>query len=93
VRGINQELTPGKRIRVLAGASPVDWDNIETHGFGDLDLRYGRDRNIASVIEKEVLSKHRKALMLFGYFHLMHTNVFDEISAVSSRSTTQIARS
>ncbi|HXB67595.1 MAG TPA: hypothetical protein VNY05_05095 [Candidatus Acidoferrales bacterium] len=27
---------------------------------------------IAAVLEKEVLSKHRKALMLMGTFHLMH---------------------
>lgn len=81
MRAINQQLAPGKRIRVLAGDPPVDWDKFKTQGLGD--LRYGRDRNIASVMEKEVLSKHRKALMLFGYFHLMHANVFDETSAVS----------
>ena len=80
VRAINQKLAPGKRIRVLAGDPPVDWDNFKTQGLGD---RFSRDRNIASVMEKEVLSKHRKALMLFGYFHLMHANVFDEMSAVS----------
>jgi len=33
-----------------------------------------RDANIALVMEKEVLSKHRKALMLFGTFHLFHKN-------------------
>ena len=31
-----------------------------------------REASIASVMEKEVLSKHRKALMLFGTFHLVH---------------------
>jgi hypothetical protein len=31
-----------------------------------------RDEGIATVMEKEVLSKHRKALMLFGTMHLMH---------------------
>ena len=31
-----------------------------------------RDVSIASVMEKEVLSKHRKALMLFGIQHLLH---------------------
>ncbi len=31
-----------------------------------------RDESIASVIEREVLAKHRKALMLFGAFHIMH---------------------
>src|ERR1700744_6198029 len=81
VRAINQKLPSGKRIRVLAGDPPVNWDNFKTEGLGD--LRYGRDENIAAVMEKEVLSKHRKALMLFGYFHLMHANVLDERSAVS----------
>ena len=33
-----------------------------------------RDAVIASVMEKEVLSKHRKALMLLGTFHLFHSN-------------------
>lgn len=81
VRAVNQKLSPGKRIRVLAGDPPVNWDNFKAEGLGD--LRYGRDRNIASVVEKEVLSKHRKALMLFGFLHLLHANVFDEVSAVS----------
>lgn len=31
-----------------------------------------RDEGIAAVMEKEVLSRHRKALMLFGTMHLMH---------------------
>ena len=35
-----------------------------------LSLR--RDTSIASVIEKEVLAKHRKALMLMGTLHLLH---------------------
>jgi hypothetical protein len=35
-----------------------------------LSLR--RDTSIASVVEKEVLAKHRKGLMLMGTFHLLH---------------------
>ena len=70
VRAINQKLPPGKRLRVLAGDPPIDWDQVkssqDTGKFSD------RDASIASVMEKEVLSKHRKALMLFGNFHLMH---------------------
>ncbi|OLD47997.1 MAG: hypothetical protein AUI63_03525 [Gemmatimonadetes bacterium 13_1_40CM_2_60_3] len=31
-----------------------------------------RDASIASVMEREVLAKHRKALMIFGVLHLMH---------------------
>jgi hypothetical protein len=57
---------------VLAGGLPIDWEQIK--GFEDI-LKLGpRDARIASVMEKEVLTKRRKALMLFGTFHLFHMN-------------------
>ena len=81
VRAINQRLPPGKRLRVLAGDPPIDWDQVkssqDTAKFSD------RDASIASVMEKEVLSKHRKALMLFGNFHLMHGAGVDAGNAVT----------
>jgi hypothetical protein len=70
VRALNQKLPPERRLRVLAGDSPVDWDQIKS--IDDVVRLVHRDASIASVMEKEVLSKHRKALMLFGTFHLMH---------------------
>jgi hypothetical protein len=70
VRTINQKLAPGKRVRVLAGDPPIDWDQVKS--FRDILKFAYRDPSIASVMEKEVLSKHRKALMLFGTFHIMH---------------------
>ena len=71
VRALNQKLPPGKRLRVLAGDPAMDWDQIK--GFQDLmERHFDRDASIASVMEKEVLSKHRKALMLFGTLHILH---------------------
>jgi hypothetical protein len=70
VRAINQKLPPGKRLRVLAGDPPIDWDQVKS--AEDISKFADRDASIASVMEKEVLSRHRKALMLFGIFHLMH---------------------
>ena len=70
VRALNQKLPPQRRLRVLAGDPPIDWDQIKT--FDDVIRLVHRDEGIASVMEKEVLSKHRKALMLFGTFHLFH---------------------
>jgi hypothetical protein len=70
VRAINRKLPPGKRLRVLAGDPPIDWDQVKS--FQDLLKFAYRSPTIASVMEKEVLSKHRKALMLFGTSHLMH---------------------
>jgi hypothetical protein len=70
VRRVNQKLSPEKRLRVLAGDPPLDWRKVKDQSQVMLD----RDDNAASVMEKEVLSKHRKALMLFGTIHLFHTN-------------------
>jgi hypothetical protein len=70
VRAINQKLPPGKRLRVLAGDPPIDWDEVKN--WQDFRKFFNRDASIASVMEKEVLSKHRKALMLFGTMHLVH---------------------
>ena len=70
VRRINQKLLPERKLRVLAGDPPLDWSKVKDKSDTMLD----RDGNTASVMEKEVLSKHRKALMLFGTLHLFHSN-------------------
>jgi hypothetical protein len=71
VRAINQRLLPGKRLRVLAADSPVDWPKVTN--IQDAPKKFfDRDSSITSVIKSEVLSRRRKALMLFGTFHLMH---------------------
>jgi hypothetical protein len=73
---------------VLAGDPPIDWDKIKSpEDIGTADGTYARNLNIASVIKKEVLSKHRKALMLFGINHLMHENAGD---GLEDRSAVQI---
>jgi hypothetical protein len=72
VRKINQSLPPKKKLRVLACDPPIDWNSIKSPRDFGRGQYLMRDPTIASVIEKEVLSKHRKALMLFGTAHLFH---------------------
>jgi hypothetical protein len=73
IRRINLRLPPGKKLRVLAGDPPIDWSKIQSpRDFGQGQFLMKRDSNIAAVMEKEVLAKHRKALMLFGTAHLFH---------------------
>jgi hypothetical protein len=55
---------------VLACDPPVDWSRI--HSADDFLPYMERDTTIASVIEREVLSKHRRALLLFGLGHVTH---------------------
>jgi hypothetical protein len=79
VRAINQKLPPAHRLRVLAGDPPIDWQQVKSAA----DVRQFGSRNptIASVMEKEVLAKHHKALMLFGTFHLFHTSPGSAVAA------------
>jgi len=75
VRAMNQWLPAGQRVRVLACDPPIDWDLIKTsQDFRTAIVQLSRDASISSVIEKEVLSRHRKALMLFGTFHVVHVH-------------------
>ena len=55
---------------MLAGDPPIDWSKVKDRQ--DLKAFGERDASIAAVVEREVLAKHRKALMIFGYRHLTH---------------------
>jgi len=70
VRRINHKVPPEKKLRMLAGDPPIDWSKVKSNSETLLHW----DASIASVMQKEVLSKHRKALMLFGTLHLFHGN-------------------
>ncbi|MGA7316608.1 MAG: hypothetical protein WBX22_21870 [Silvibacterium sp.] len=70
VRSLNQHLPATSRLRIVAADPPIDWSKIRS--YEDLTPFFDRDGSIASVMEREVLSRHRKALMLFGIFHLLH---------------------
>ena len=83
VRAINQKLPRERALRVLAADPPFDWDRFQTaEDLRQAVLSLRRDTSIASVIEKNVLAKHRKALMLMGTLHLLHgagaTGVIEE---------------
>jgi hypothetical protein len=73
VRAINRKLPREKALRVLAGDPPFDWEQIKTAE----DLRKAivslrRDTSLATVVEKQALAKHHKALLLMGTYHLLH---------------------
>jgi hypothetical protein len=69
VRAINATLPPERRLRVLLGDPPFDWDAVRT--ADDLRNRaFGRSKHPAEILVKEVLAKRRRALVLYGALHL-----------------------
>src|SRR5205823_2314544 len=71
VRSINASLPKERRLRVLLGDPPIDWDVI--HSSKDYG-RSDRDGYPAELIRKEVLAKGRRALLLYGDLHFIRKN-------------------
>jgi hypothetical protein len=69
VRAINATLPPERRLRVLLGDPPFDWDGVRT--ADDLRNRsFGRSKHPADILVKEVLAKRRRVLVIYGALHL-----------------------
>jgi hypothetical protein len=64
VRRANRPLPPAERIRVLAGEPPIDWSLVES--AADLLAWGARGAHALEVVEREVVAKGRKALMIYG---------------------------
>lgn len=71
-RAVNWTLPPGKRIRVLLGEPPIDWSTITTNEQVQA-FASRRDTFLATLVEREVLDRGRRALILYGSEHVMHS--------------------
>jgi hypothetical protein len=71
VRAVNEGLPQDRRIRVLLGDPAVDFARIRSAADRDELPPLGeRDRFFASVVEREVLAKGRRAFLVAGADHL-----------------------
>jgi hypothetical protein len=68
VRQLNASLPPDHQLRVLLGDPPIDWDQVQKNGDPAKWIAL-RDTFPAELIEREVLAKHRRALVVFGNMH------------------------
>ena len=68
VRAVNRTLPKSQRIRVWLGEPPVDWSKIRKKA--ELVRHYPqRETHPAEILEKEILAKHKKALVIYGGGH------------------------
>ncbi|HKH72221.1 MAG TPA: hypothetical protein VKA59_12765 [Vicinamibacterales bacterium] len=68
VRDVNRSLPPDRRLRILLGDPPIDWEEVTTPGAYRTVLMK-RDSHPAEVIQREVLAKGRRALVVYGDGH------------------------
>jgi len=74
VRALNTTLPRDRRLRVLLGDPPIDWEAVRT--LEDLrNARVERSKHPADVILSEVLAKRRRALVVYGALHLWRQNL------------------
>ncbi len=95
VREFNSSLPKERQLRVLLGDPPVDWDNSHPEYFDK--LLYSRDSHPAELIEKEVLAKKRRALIIYGGNHflrkeLVFTDINDDNFSTTDGDLSLVAR-
>jgi hypothetical protein len=85
VRDINASLPPEHRLRVVLAEPPIDWSVIED--FEDLLPWLQRRLTYeAEVVEREILAKNRRALLLSGASHYLNeTPLLNAINAHGKR--------
>ena len=84
VREVNASVPRERRLRVLLGDPPIDWDDIESEADKQqwIDLR---DIHPAELIRREVLDKQRHALVIYGGMHLQRRNLFANYELMDDR--------
>jgi hypothetical protein len=66
VRNRNKSLPPEKRIKVWLGEPPIDWSRPGNQMMAAVN---DRDSYPAGIIEREILDRGEKALVIYGGFH------------------------
>jgi len=68
VRDINRTLLEARRIRVLLGDPPIDWDGVRSAtDYSAWAIQ--RDRYPADLTQRQVIAKGRRALLIYGDGH------------------------
>ncbi|WCF08583.1 copper amine oxidase N-terminal domain-containing protein [Paenibacillus thiaminolyticus] len=69
VRAVNQKLPASKKLRIVLGDPPIDWNQVNTKE--DLDKWLSRrDTHMAGVVEEEIYRNNAKGLVIIGSGHL-----------------------
>jgi hypothetical protein len=74
VRAVNASLPRDRQLRVLLSDPPIDWAQVRTPPDHFKWLRM-RDSYSAEVIQREVLAKKRRALLVYGGMHLQRKHI------------------
>jgi len=89
VRAVNASRPRSQQLRVLLGDPPIDWDTVHS---ADALMKWNseRDTNPARLVEREVLGKGRRALVIYGGGHFFRFNAETLVSLIEKANSTKI---
>jgi len=90
VRTLNARLPKQRRLRVLLGDPPIDWNLIHSRDGYQRVLAL-RDSFAADLIRREVLAKHRRALVVYGDMHFQRKQIFSNYDMSSPIAQTIVS--
>jgi hypothetical protein len=92
VRAVNADLPRDRQVRVLLGDPPVDWSRANTpQGLADVNRWMDqRDAYPAELVEREVLARGRRALLIWGDAHLMRNESFTLVGRLEARTSVRV---
>jgi hypothetical protein len=90
VRTLNASLPPERRLRVLLGDPPIDWDHVRTKA----DHRkwvVQRDSYPADLIRREVVVRGRRALVVYGNLHFLRKEILSNYDMTDWQAQTIVS--
>jgi len=86
IRAVNQR-RPQRQLRVLLADPSFDWTQIRRREDWE-HVGATRDEHAADVVEREVLAKQHRALLIFGSGHVTRDSAFNKYGVKPDRKTT-----
>ena len=80
IRGLNRDIPRQRQLRVLLGDPPIDWNAVKTQADHRPWIEQ-RDSHAAEVIRREVVSRNRRGLVMYGQGHLQRKNLLANYSS------------
>jgi len=74
VRAVNTSLPDARKLRVIAGDPPIDWENVTSPQDHRRWIEL-RDFYPADLIRRQVLDRGRRALVIYGQGHLQRRQI------------------
>ena len=78
MRGVNASLPAARKVRVLLGDPPIEWEHVKTPAEHRRWIEM-RDTFPADLIQREVIAKGRHALLTYGSMHFQRKNLDREL--------------